>query len=217
MQLTPKQVLYGYSIGIFPMAHQDENNKIYWYEPEMRGIIPLNGLKISRSLKQTLRSKKYHVTFNRDFEKVIRACSRSSQGKERPSGNVWISEEIISVYCELHEMGYAFSFETRNEYEELVGGLYGVAMGKAFFGESMFHLERDASKVALVFLVQWLKANNFILLDTQFVTNHLRSLGAIEIAKEEYKKCWKKQLDNLKFIYLRFKISSKKNLVKQKS
>lgn len=180
MNLTVQQVLYGYSIGIFPMAVDDENFKIDWYEPVMRGIIPLDELKVSKSLKQTLRSQKFHVTINKNFEETIRACAARS--------NVWISEEIITVYCELHELGYAFSFETRNEYEELVGGLYGVALGKAFFGESMFHKERDASKVALVYLVEWMKVNNFILLDTQYSTDHLKSLGAIEITKAEYLK-----------------------------
>ncbi|MEI6594025.1 MAG: leucyl/phenylalanyl-tRNA--protein transferase [Bacteroidota bacterium] len=180
MKLTAQQVLHGYTLGVFPMAHADENFKIYWYEPEVRGIIPLDGLKVSKSLKQTLRSKKFHFTINQDFEKTIRSCSRND--------NVWISEEIISVYCELHEMGYAFSFETRNEYDAIVGGLYGVAIGKAFFGESMFHIERDASKAALVFLVEWLKANGFKLLDTQYTTSHLKSLGAIDIEKEDYLK-----------------------------
>ena len=180
MKLTAQQVLHGYTIGVFPMAHADEEYKIFWYEPEKRGIIPLDGLKVSKSLKQTLRSKKFHFTINQDFEKTIRACARTE--------NVWISEEIISVYCELHEMGFALSFETRNEYNELVGGLYGVAIHKAFFGESMFHIERDASKAALVFLIEWMKSNGFILLDTQYTTQHLKSLGAIEIEKVEYLK-----------------------------
>lgn len=180
MKLTAQQVLHGYTLGIFPMANPDEDFKIYWYEPEVRGIIPLDGLKVSKSLKQTLRSPKFHFTINQDFEKTIRACARDE--------NVWISEEIISVYSELHEMGYAFSFETRNEFNELVGGLYGIALGKVFFGESMFHKERDASKAALVFLVEWMKANHFTLLDTQYTTPHLISLGAIEVEKEDYLK-----------------------------
>ena len=178
MKLTAQQVLHGYTLGIFPMAHADEDFKIYWYEPEVRGIIPLDGLKVSKSLKQTLRSNKFHFTINQNFEKTIRACSRST--------NVWISEEIINVFNELHDMGYAYSFETRNEFNDLVGGLYGVVMGKVFFGESMFHYERDASKAALVFLIEWMKSNGFTLLDTQYITPHLKSLGAIEILKEEY-------------------------------
>jgi leucyl/phenylalanyl-tRNA--protein transferase len=178
MGLTAQQVLYGYTIGIFPMAHADEDFKIYWYEPEQRGIIPLSGLKVSKSLQQTIRSNKFHITINQSFEQLIRACSNRS--------NVWISEEIISVFCELNELGFAYSFETRNQYNELVGGLYGVAMGKAFFGESMFHKERDASKIALVYLVEWLRVHHFQLLDTQYVTDHLRTLGAIEVSRQEY-------------------------------
>jgi leucyl/phenylalanyl-tRNA---protein transferase len=177
-QLNPQQVLHGYTMGIFPMADSDDNDFIHWYEPRMRGIIPLDGLKISKSLKQTLRSQKFEISLDRDFEKVMRLCAGR---KER-----WISEEIIEVYTELHEMGYAHSFEIRNMQGELVGGLYGVAMGNAFFGESMFHLERDASKVALVYLVEWMKLKEMTLLDTQYITDHLRSLGGIEIPQEHY-------------------------------
>jgi leucyl/phenylalanyl-tRNA--protein transferase len=176
--LTPQHILQAYSLGVFPMAHADEGNKIYWHEPEMRGIIPLDGLKISKSLQQTIRSQKFHVTINKSFIEVMRKCAARKE--------TWISEEIIQVFTELKELGYAFSFETRNEKQELVGGLYGVAMGKAFFGESMFHIETDASKVALVHLVDWLKTNHFILLDTQYVTEHLITLGAIEITQHDY-------------------------------
>ncbi len=177
--IQPHEVLFGYSIGIFPMAHPEEENALYWYEPEMRGIIPLDNLKISKSLQQTIRSGKFHITFNTDFEAVIRACSQRD--------DTWISEEIIEVYCTLHEMGHAYSFETRNKEGKLVGGLYGIAMGKAFFGESMFHTETDASKVALVELVNWMKETGMILLDTQYLNDHLQSLGGMEITKEEYK------------------------------
>jgi leucyl/phenylalanyl-tRNA--protein transferase len=177
-QLTAQQVLHGYTMGIFPMADSDDNDCIHWYEPRMRGIIPLEGLKISKSLRQTLRSGKFTISLNRAFESVIRLCA---DRKER-----WISEEIIDVYCELHELGYAYSFEVTNSVGELAGGLYGVAMGKAFFGESMFHLERDASKVALVYLVEWMKIRKMELLDTQYMTDHLKSLGGIEIPQKEY-------------------------------
>jgi leucyl/phenylalanyl-tRNA--protein transferase len=177
-QLTPQQVLHGYTMGIFPMADSDDFDSIYWYEPRMRGIIPLDGLKISKSLKQTLRSKKFEISVDRDFEAVIRNCANRAER--------WISEEIIAVYTELFEMGYAHSFEIRNEQQELVGGLYGVAMGNAFFGESMFHLERDASKVALVYLVEWMKLKKMTLLDTQYITDHLRTLGAVEIPQQTY-------------------------------
>jgi leucyl/phenylalanyl-tRNA--protein transferase len=176
--LVPEEMLYGYSIGVFPMAHPGENNALYWYEPELRGILLLHQLKISKSLRQTMRSEKFHVTINECFEETLRACANRE--------DTWISEEIIQCFIRLHEMGYAYSFETRNHNNELVGGLYGVAMGKAFFGESMFHTERDASKVALAELVFWLRRHQFTLLDTQYLTPHLASMGAIEIPQKEY-------------------------------
>lgn len=179
-QITPDMVLYAYSTGVFPMANQEEGDVIYWIEPEFRGIIPLDGFKVSKSLKQTLRSGKYYVTINTCFEKVMRACANRDE--------TWISEDIIQVYCNLHEMGYGFSFETWNQNNELVGGLYGVVMGKAFFGESMFSTQTDASKVALYWLVQWMKDHQLTLLDTQYISDHLRTLGAIEITKAEYNK-----------------------------
>jgi leucyl/phenylalanyl-tRNA--protein transferase len=178
--LTPEALLFAYSIGMFPMADPSQNNEIGWYEPEMRGIIPLDGLKVSKSLRQVLISGKYHVTMNTEFEQVMRHCANRS--------DTWISEEIISAYTALHELGYAFSFETRDSTGVLAGGLYGVALGRAFFGESMFHLQRDASKVALVELVNWMKRNGFVLLDTQYYTPHLGSMGCIEISRNEYKK-----------------------------
>jgi leucyl/phenylalanyl-tRNA---protein transferase len=177
-QLTASQVLHGYTMGIFPMADGDDNDTIHWYEPRMRGIIPLDGVKISKSLRQTLKSGKFNISINRDFRTVIELCANR---KER-----WISQEIIDVYTELHQMGYAYSFETRNTDFQLVGGLYGVALGKAFFGESMFHIERDASKVALVYLTEWMKLRQMTLLDTQYVTPHLESLGGISITQSAY-------------------------------
>lgn len=176
--LTPDMVLYAYTKGVFPMANPDDNFEIYWVEPEWRGILPLDDFKVSKSLKQTIRSGKYKVTMNSSFEQVMRACADREE--------TWISEEIIEVYCALHNMGYAFSFETWDQENKLVGGLYGVAMGKAFFGESMFSRKTDASKVALFVLVEWMKANDFMLLDTQYITDHLKSLGAVEVSKAEY-------------------------------
>jgi leucyl/phenylalanyl-tRNA---protein transferase len=178
--INADMVLYGYTKGIFPMANQDENNEIYWVEPEFRGVIPLEGFKVSKSLRQTLRSGKYYVTINKAFEQVMRACGNRKE--------TWISEEIIEVYCQLQEMGYGFSFETWNQKNELVGGLYGIALGRAFFGESMFSTQTDASKVALYCLVEWMKENKFMLLDTQYLTDHLKSLGATEVTKDEYLK-----------------------------
>lgn len=178
--INADMVLYGYTKGIFPMANQDDNNEIYWVEPEFRGIVPLDEFKVSKSLRQTLRSGKYYVTINKAFEEVMRACGNRAE--------TWISEEIIEVYCQLHKMGYGFSFETWNQQNELVGGLYGIALGRAFFGESMFSTQTDASKVALYCLVEWMKENNFMLLDTQYITDHLKSMGAVEIPQHQYLK-----------------------------
>ncbi|HYG14289.1 MAG TPA: leucyl/phenylalanyl-tRNA--protein transferase [Bacteroidia bacterium] len=182
--LTPNQVLHGYTMGIFPMADPDDNS-IGWYEPKMRGIIPLDTFKVSKNLAKLVRQEKFEVTVNQDFEAVMVACAERD--------DTWISEEIIYVYTRLHEAGWGYSFETRLN-GQLVGGLYGIAMGKAFFGESMFHKVTDASKVALVHLVEWMKQNGFILLDTQFITDHLKQFGAIEIPQVEYMKLLKKAL-----------------------
>ncbi len=177
-ELTPDTVLFGYSIGVFPMANSDENDEIGWYAPDERGIIPLDGLKISKSMQQVMRAKKFYLSINTAFEEVMRMCAK----RER----TWISEDIIDVYCQLHQMGYAHSFETRNQQGELVGGLYGIALGRAFFGESMFHTEHNASKFALIKLVEWLNQRNYVLLDTQYTTPHLESMGAITISKNQY-------------------------------
>jgi leucyl/phenylalanyl-tRNA--protein transferase len=177
--LDPNMVLYAYTKGIFPMAHSDEDHAIYWHEPIIRGIIPLEEFKVSKNLRRLYRSGKFDQYINRNFEGVIRACAAREE--------TWISEEIIQVFMQLHDMGYAHSFETWHE-GKLVGGLYGVAMGRAFFGESMFHEVTDASKTALVFLVEFLKEKQFSLLDTQYITEHLRSFGAIEIPQAEYLK-----------------------------
>lgn len=177
-ELTPDTVLFGYSIGVFPMADSDENNEIGWYAPDERGIIPLDGLKINKSMQQVMRLGKFTLTINTAFEEVMRMCAKRDR--------TWISEDIIEVYCQLHDMGYAHSFETRNKQGELVGGLYGIALGRAFFGESMFHTERDASKFALIKLVDWLNQHEYVLLDTQYTTPHLESMGAITISKSDY-------------------------------
>jgi leucyl/phenylalanyl-tRNA--protein transferase len=169
-------LLYAYCNAMFPMAESREG-PLYWYSPDPRAIIPLDGLKVSRSLRQLVKKRVFDVRVNTVFESVIRECSEREE--------TWISEQIVQSYLELHRLGYAHSVETwRNE--KLVGGLYGVAVGGAFFGESMFHTERDASKVALVFLVDRLREREFELLDTQFITPHLARLGAIEISKDEY-------------------------------
>lgn len=175
--LTAHQVIQGYMQGIFPMAEPDEDNAIYWYEPTHRGIILPNEFKITKNLKREYQKNNFELAINKDFEATVRACALRDE--------TWISEEIIEIYCGLHQMRYAHSFEVWLE-NKLVGGLYGVAIGKAFFGESMFHTVTNASKIALVYLVDWIKQNGITLLDCQFMTEHLKQFGAKEISQQEY-------------------------------
>lgn len=183
--LNAHQVLHGYANGIFPMAEPDEDNVIYWYEPELRGIIIPSEFKCPKNLRKEYKKGVYHYCINRDFEGTMRACAKREE--------TWISEEIIEVYCGLKDMGYGFSFEVWNE-SELIGGLYGVALGKVFFGESMFHTVTNASKLALVFLMEWITEMGFQLLDCQFITEHLKQFGAKEIPQSEYLKILKKYI-----------------------
>jgi leucyl/phenylalanyl-tRNA--protein transferase len=174
--IPPDLLLYAYCNAMFPMAESREG-PLYWYSPDPRAIIPLDGLKVSRSLRHLVKKKVFEIRVNSVFESVVRECAEREE--------TWISEQIVQSYLELHRLGYAHSVETWKD-GKLVGGLYGVSVGAAFFGESMFHTERDASKVALVFLVDRLREREFELLDTQFITPHLARLGAIEISKDEY-------------------------------
>lgn len=183
--LTAHQVLQGYSIGIFPMAEPEENNAIYWYEPEIRGIIIPDEFRCSKNLRREFNKGVFELHINKDFEGTMRACAEREE--------TWISDEIIDTYCGLNTMGYAYSFEAWQN-NELVGGLYGVALGKVFFGESMFHKVTNASKIALVFLMNWMRANNFQLLDCQFITEHLKQFGAREVPQNEFLKLLKKYL-----------------------
>jgi len=179
--ITPHLLLRAYSIGLFPMAESAEDDQLYWVDPERRATFPLDGFAVSRSLAKTVRSDRFVVGVDLDFDAVIDACAAPAFRRER----TWINAEIRRLYRELFDLGFAHTVECRRE-GRLVGGLYGVALGSAFFGESMFHLERDASKVALTHLVARLRAGGFQLLDTQFITPHLASLGAVEISREEY-------------------------------
>lgn len=183
--LTAHQVLHGYTLGVFPMADPDEGNAIFWYEPEMRGIILPSEFKASKSLRQEYNKGKFELRINGNFEVCMRRCAEREE--------TWISEEIVEVYCALHQMGYGFSFEAWLD-GEMAGGLYGIALGKVFFGESMFHRVSNASKVSLMFLVNWMKANGYTLLDCQFITEHLKQFGAREIPQKEYLKLLKKAL-----------------------
>ncbi len=159
------------------MAESAEDPELHWIDPRMRGILPLDGLHVSRSLRKTLLKTPYRVRVNRRFAEVVAACA--------DRGTTWINAEIASLYASLHRTGYAHSVEVEMD-GELAGGLYGVTLGGAFFGESMFSWRTDASKIALVHLVARLNVGGFTLLDTQFVTDHLQSLGAIEIPRAEY-------------------------------
>ncbi|WP_442753401.1 leucyl/phenylalanyl-tRNA--protein transferase [Methylocystis sp. JAN1] len=179
--ITPQLLLRAYSIGLFPMAESAEDDQLFWVDPEKRAIFPLDTLIVSRSLAKTVRSDRFEVVVDRDFDAVIEACAAPAPDREK----TWINGEIRRLYRELFDMGFAHTVECWRE-GRLVGGLYGVALRGAFFGESMFHRERDASKVALVHLVARLRAGGFQLLDTQFMTSHLSSLGAIEISREAY-------------------------------
>lgn len=181
MELTPNILLNAYCQGLFPMAEED--GTIYWYDPDPRAIIPLEGFRISRSLRRRLNRGGYEIRFNTAFRQVMEACAAPAPGREQ----TWISPEIIDVYTQLHEMGFAHSVETWIE-NQLVGGLYGVAINGFFAGESMFSTATDTSKIALAHLVQRMHEAGAQLLDVQFVTDHLKRFGAIEIPRAEYHK-----------------------------
>jgi len=177
-EITPDLLLRAYSIGLFPMAEERDAEHLFWVEPEERGVFPLDGLIVSRSLAKAVRADRFEVRADADFEGVMRACAERDR--------TWINAEILRLYCELHRRGRAHSVEVRQN-GELVGGLYGVSLGAAFFGESMFHRVTDASKTALVHLVARLKLGGYRLLDAQFLTAHLQTLGAVEISRAEYR------------------------------
>jgi leucyl/phenylalanyl-tRNA--protein transferase len=183
VEITPEVLLKAYGCGIFPMADSADDPTLHWIEPPMRGIIPLEGFYISSRLARTVRSDRFVVRVNTDFEGVLDGCSAPAPGRQR----TWISRRIRGLYTKLHEIGHCHSVETYED-GKLVGGLYGVCLGRAFFGESMFHTATDASKVALVHLVARLRTGGYRLLDTQFVTDHLRTFGAVEVAKAQYHK-----------------------------
>jgi leucyl/phenylalanyl-tRNA--protein transferase len=177
-EITSDILLRAYSIGLFPMAEDRDAAHLFWVEPEARGVFPLDGLIVSRSLAKTVRSDVFEVRADGAFERVMKACADREK--------TWINNDILRLYGELHERGHAHSLEAYQG-GELVGGLYGVSLGAAFFGESMFHIARDASKVALVHLIARLRLGGFRLLDSQFVTPHLASLGCAEISRAQYR------------------------------
>ncbi|HPD30415.1 MAG TPA: leucyl/phenylalanyl-tRNA--protein transferase [Phycisphaerae bacterium] len=187
LPLTPQVLVAAYASGIFPM---DVEGRIQWFSPDPRAVIPLDGFHASKTCMQTWRSGRFEIRVNTAFEEVMRGCADRREG-------TWISEQIVEAYCRLHELGLAHSVESWRAIDqpagssqgsagELAGGLYGVAIGGAFFGESMFSRQRDASKVALVALVERMRSRGFALLDVQFLTPHLQRFGAVEIPRREY-------------------------------
>ena len=185
--ITPELLLRAYSIGLFPMADAADDPEIFWVEPEMRGILPLDAFHVSKSLAKLIRKKPFDIRFNTAFDAVVAKCAEEAD--DRPS--TWINVTIKQLYGELHRLGHAHSVEAW-EGETLVGGLYGVSLGSAFFGESMFSRRTNASKICLVHLVEQLRARGFTLLDTQFTTEHLKTFGAIDLPKAAYGKLLEK-------------------------
>jgi len=183
IEITPEVLLKAYACGIFPMADSADDPALYWIEPEMRGIIPLDRFHMPSRLVRTVRSDRFTVTLNRDFDGVLDGCAEPQPDRPR----TWINARIRGLYRKLYDRRHCHSLEVYDG-DALVGGLYGVTLGRAFFGESMFHRARDASKVALVHLMARLKVGGFKLLDTQFVTDHLRTFGAVEVPRRQYHK-----------------------------
>ncbi|WP_282094827.1 leucyl/phenylalanyl-tRNA--protein transferase [Epibacterium ulvae] len=178
MQLTPDLLLHAYSIGAFPMAEGRDDPEIFWVDPKLRGILPLDGFHISKSLARIIRKETYQITINQDFLGVVAGCADRDE--------TWINAEITERYHDLFQLGYAHSVEVWDN-EQLIGGVYGVSLGGAFFGESMFSRRSNASKIALAYLIDRLNRAGFLLCDTQFLTTHLASLGGVEIPRAEYK------------------------------
>jgi len=176
-KITPELLLHAYSVGVFPMSEGGLQDEVFWVDPELRGIIPLDRFHISRSLAKRMRKGGYSIAINTDFMGVVEACA------DRPE--TWINKEIFHLYMALHHQGHAHSLEVW-ENGHLIGGIYGVAIGAAFFGESMFSRQPDASKIALAHLVDRLNIGGFTLFDTQFLTKHLASMGAMEISRNKY-------------------------------
>jgi leucyl/phenylalanyl-tRNA--protein transferase len=183
IEITPEVLLKAYACGIFPMAESADDPALYWIEPEQRGIIPLAGFHVPARLARTVRRTAFSVRINANFDAVVDGCAEPQHDRAR----TWINVRIRRIYRSLYEAGHCHSVEVYNG-SELVGGLYGVSLGRAFFGESMFHRARDASKIALVHLVARLKMGGYKLLDTQFVTDHLKTFGAYEVPKRRYHK-----------------------------
>lgn len=181
MEITPQVLLKAYACGIFPMAESADDPGLFWVEPESRGIIPLNNFHIPKRLARTVRQNQFDIRYDTDFSAVIDACSEAAPARN----TTWINARIKRLYGELFDLGHCHCVEAWQN-DKLVGGLYGVKLGAAFFGESMFSRVTDASKVALVHLVERLRSHDFMLLDTQFTTDHLKKFGAIDVPRADY-------------------------------
>jgi leucyl/phenylalanyl-tRNA---protein transferase len=182
-RIPPELLLRAYASGVFPMAESGDDPEIFWVRPEMRGIIPLDGFHIPKSLARAVRQRRFEIRFDTDFPGVIAGCAEPRPGR----ANTWINRPIREAYRTLFERGHCHTVEAWRE-ERLVGGLYGVTLGRAFFGESMFSRERDASKICLVHLVERLREKGFVLLDTQFTTEHLKRFGAVDVPRTRYER-----------------------------
>lgn len=191
LPLTADVLLRAYATGIFPMARNRHDSRLYWVDPDQRGVIPLDAFHVPRSLRKVLKQDLFEVRVDTAFEKVIRLCGTPTP--DRP--DTWINDEIIRLFTELHQLGLAHSVETWHG-GDLLGGLYGLSLGGAFFGESMFSRATDASKVALVHLVARLRHGGYMLLDTQFVTDHLERFGTIEIPRHQYLRLLARAIDH---------------------
>lgn len=176
-------VLKAYHAGIFPMSSSANSDEVFWVDPDLRGVIPLNKVHLPRRFRKILKHHPYEIRHNTVFHSVVEHCAATQKGREK----TWINHKIKMIYDVLHRLGYAHSLEVwDNENKKLVGGLYGIILGGAYFGESMFSLKKETSKIALAHLIGRLQYNRFVLLDTQFVTDHLRQFGAVEISRREY-------------------------------
>jgi leucyl/phenylalanyl-tRNA---protein transferase len=183
VEITPEVLLKAYACGIFPMAETADDPGLYWIEPQKRGVIPIDGFHVPRRLARTVRRDRFEIRIDFNFEAVLSACAAPAPGREK----TWINGRIRRLYTELYRRGHCHTVEAWRD-GKLVGGLYGVRLGRAFFGESMFHRESDASKVALVHLVARLKRASFVLLDAQFITEHLWQFGAVEMDRARYQR-----------------------------
>lgn len=192
--MSPETLIKAYAIGVFPMAEAHDDDRIFFVDPDERGILPLDDVHIPRRLRKTVRQAPYQVTINQDFEGVIDGCREITSTRE----DSWINPQIRQLYVALHKLGFGYSIEVwsqTNDDRKLVGGLYGVALAGAFFGESMFSRATDASKIALVHLMAYLKAGGFTLLDTQFTNPHLEQFGVVEISRDAFKEKLAKALE----------------------